>query len=131
MARFIPVRSQCQFDTPGERGFCRAVGELLEVDCLCWSKVPVGLPRLRDPAPASRHPRAGGQGLKLATIQSMTHGKATLHTSSGLKTVANPMLQARSYVVDVDMVLKKDLLQQEQENKPGRLQKLSATRLLI
>ncbi|UEG61605.1 nuclease-related domain-containing protein [Stutzerimonas chloritidismutans] len=122
MARFFPVRSQCQFDTPGERRFAERLEKLLEDDYLCWSNVPVG-PKARYPDFVVLHPRRGILVLevkdwKLATIQSATHGKVTLYTSSGLKTVANPMLQARSYVVDVGMVLKKDLLQQEQENKP-------------
>jgi hypothetical protein len=42
MARFFPVRSQCQFDTPGERRFAERLEKLLEDDYLCWSNVPVG-----------------------------------------------------------------------------------------
>jgi len=43
MARFSPVRSQCQFDTPGERRFAERLEKPLEDDHLCWSNVPVGL----------------------------------------------------------------------------------------
>lgn len=127
MARFFPVRSQCQFDTPGERRFAERLEKLLEDDYLCWSNVPVG-PKARYPDFVVLHPRRGILVLevkdwKLATIQSATHGKVTLHTSSGLKTVANPMLQARSYVMEVDLALKKDpLLRQSRSSpRPGEL----------
>lgn len=127
MARFFPVRSQCQFDTPGERRFAERLEKLLEDDYLCWSNVPVG-PKARYPDFVVLHPRRGILVLevkdwKLATIQSMNHGQATLHTSSGLKTVANPMLQAHTYVKEVDMVLKKDplLRQSKSSPRPGEL----------
>ncbi len=42
MARFFPVRSQCQFDTPGERRFAGRLEKLPAGDYLCWSSVPVG-----------------------------------------------------------------------------------------
>ncbi|MGF7243790.1 hypothetical protein ABIC11_004245 [Pseudomonas oryzihabitans] len=35
MARFFPARSQCQFDTPGERRFAERLEKLLEDDYLC------------------------------------------------------------------------------------------------
>lgn len=127
MARFFPVRSQCQFDTPGERRFAERLEKLLEDDYLCWSNVPVG-PKARYPDFVVLHPRRGILVLevkdwKLATIQSMTHGKVTLHTSSGIKTVANPMKQANTYVREVDMVLKKDplLRQSKSSPRPGEL----------
>lgn len=127
MARFFPVRSQCQFDTPGERRFAERLEKLLEDDYLCWSNVPVG-PKARYPDFVVLHPRRGILVLevkdwKLTTVQSMTHGQATLHTSSGLKTVANPMLQAHTYIKEVDMVLKKDplLRQSKSSPRPGEL----------
>jgi len=58
MARFFPVRSQCQFDTPGEWDFA----ERLKDDYLCWSKVPVGaqgrLSGFRRASSSSRRPHA-------------------------------------------------------------------------
>lgn len=127
MARFFPVRSQCQFDTPGERRFAERLEKLLEDDYLCWSNVPVG-PKARYPDFVVLHPRRGILVLevkdwKLTTIQSMTHGQVTLHTSSGIKTVANPMKQAHTYVKEVDMVLKKDplLRQSKSSPRPGEL----------
>jgi len=42
MARLFPVRSQCRFETPGERRFAGRLEKLLEDDLpLCWSNVPV------------------------------------------------------------------------------------------
>ena len=122
MARFFPVRSQCQFDTPGERRFAERLEKLLEDDYLCWSNVPVG-PKARYPDFVVLHPKRGILVLevkdwKLATIQSMTRGKVILHTSSGIKTVANPMLQARSYVMEVDLALKKDPLLRQSKSSP-------------
>ena len=49
MARFFPVRSQCQFDTSGERRFAERLEKLLEDDYLCWSNVP----SYRDPITAT------------------------------------------------------------------------------
>jgi hypothetical protein len=122
MARFFPVRSQCQFDTSGERRFAERLEKLLEDDYLCWSNVPVG-PKARYPDFVVLHPRRGILVLevkdwKLTTIQNMTPGQATLHTSSGIKTVANPMKQAHTYVKEVDMVLKKDPLLRQSKNSP-------------
>lgn len=75
MARFFPVRSQCQFDTPGERRFAERLEKLLEDDYLCWSNVPVG-PKARYPDFVVLHPRRGilvheVKDWKLATIQSI------------------------------------------------------------
>ena len=40
MGRLPPVRSQCQFDTSGERRFVERLEKLLEDDYLRWSNVP-------------------------------------------------------------------------------------------
>ncbi len=73
MARFVPNRSQCQFDTPGEWRFAERLQKLLEDDHLCWSNVPVG-PKARYPDFMILHPRRSVVILnvkdwKLATIQ--------------------------------------------------------------
>ncbi len=122
MARFFPARSQCQFDTPGERRFAERLEKLLEDDYLCWSNVPVG-PKARYPDFVVLHPRRGILVLevkdwKLATLESVTHGKVRLHTQDGLKTVANPLLQARSYILEVDLLLKKDPLLRQSAGSP-------------
>ncbi len=127
MARFFPVRSQCRFDTPGERRFAERLEKLLEDDYLCWSNVPVG-PKARYPDFVVLHPKRGLLVLevkdwKLATLQSMTHGQATLHTANGLKTVTNPLTQARAYALEVVLALQKDpLLRQDKESpRPGEV----------
>ncbi|MHB1371618.1 MAG: nuclease-related domain-containing protein [Pseudomonadaceae bacterium] len=98
MARFSPVRSQCQLDTPGEQRFPERLETLLEDDYLYWTNVPAG-PKARYPDFVVLHPRRGilvleVKNWKLAAIQSGTHDKVTLHTSSELKPVANPISQA-------------------------------------
>ncbi|AGA84657.1 NERD domain-containing protein [Stutzerimonas stutzeri] len=73
MARFFPVRSQCLFDTPGERRLAERLEKLLEDDYFCWSNVPVG-PKARYPDFAVLHPPRGILVLKvkeLASLQSM------------------------------------------------------------
>ncbi|MFI8465951.1 hypothetical protein ACIGBJ_19585 [Stutzerimonas stutzeri] len=47
----------------------------------------------------------------------MTHDWATLRSSSGLKTVANPMVQARFFVVAVDGAQERPAAVAERENK--------------
>ncbi|MGE4405744.1 nuclease-related domain-containing protein [Pseudomonas sp.] len=53
MARFFPVRLQCQFDIPREWRFAED-GKLLEDDYLCWSNVSVD-PKARYPDFAVLH----------------------------------------------------------------------------
>ncbi|KJS75059.1 MAG: hypothetical protein JL55_20815 [Pseudomonas sp. BICA1-14] len=77
MARFFPVRSQCQFDRPGERRFAERLEKLLEDDYLCWSNAPVG-PMARYPDFVVMHSRRSSlvfevKDWKVVTTQSMTH----------------------------------------------------------
>lgn len=58
MARFFPVRSQCQFDTPGERRSAERLEKPLEDDYLCWNNVPVG-PKACYPGFVALHSRCG------------------------------------------------------------------------
>lgn len=58
MARSFPVRSQCRFDTTGERRFAERLDKLLEDDYLCWYNVPIG-PKVRYPDFVVLHPRRG------------------------------------------------------------------------
>ncbi|HSX71264.1 MAG TPA: 3'-5' exonuclease [Pseudomonas sp.] len=127
MARFFPTRAQCQFDTPGERRFAERLEKLLEDDYLCWANVPIG-PKARYPDFVVLHPRRGVLVLevkdwKLASIVSATPGKVSLQTLDGLKSVSNPLLQARSYVMEVELLLKKDplLRQSKSSPRPGEL----------
>ena len=70
MARFVCIRSQCQFDTPGERRFTERLEKLPDGDYLCWSSVPVrpqgALSRLCGVQQRRRRPHPQTQECKLA-----------------------------------------------------------------
>src|SRR5690606_14321060 len=122
MARFFPVRSQCQFDTPGERRFAERLEKLLEDDYLCWSNVPVG-PKARYPDFVVLHPKRGILVLevkdwKLATIKTIDPGQAQIHTLEGVKIERNPMTQARTNVLELLLALKKDPLLRQSKGSP-------------
>ncbi|MDV7210976.1 NERD domain-containing protein/DEAD/DEAH box helicase [Azotobacter beijerinckii] len=112
MAQFFPARSACRFDTPGERRLAERLEKKLEDDYLCWFNVPVG-PKALQPDFVVLHPRRGVLVLevkdwKLETIQSMDRGKAQILDGGRLKSVANPMTQARVYALEVAVTLQKD-----------------------
>lgn len=127
MARFFPVRSQCRFDTSGERRFAERLDKLLEDDYLCWHNVPVG-PRVRYPDFVVLHPRRGVLVLevkdwRLTTIHRADKGSVELLTNEGLKRVANPLTQARVYALELQLLLKADplLRQNARSPRPGEL----------
>ncbi|WP_349616491.1 3'-5' exonuclease [Azotobacter salinestris] len=112
MAQFFPARSACRFDTPGERRLAERLEKKLEDDYLCWFNVPVG-PKALQPDFVLLHPRRGVLVLevkdwKLETIRSMDRGKAQIIDGGRLKSVANPMAQARVYALEVAVTLQKD-----------------------
>jgi hypothetical protein len=85
--------------TSGEKRFARRLGSHLEDDYLSWYETGVGLrPRYTDFAVL--HPRRGlllleVKDWKLETIKSVNPEYFELLTGQGLKTVANPLKQAR------------------------------------
>jgi hypothetical protein len=100
--------------TPGERRFADRLADLLEDDYLCWYDVPVG-PKYQHPDFMVLHPRRGLLVLevkdwRLDTIRDLTPVSATLDLGSGLKTVANPLEQARQYAQAVVRILQSDPL---------------------
>ncbi|NII11730.1 3'-5' exonuclease [Oleiagrimonas sp. C23AA] len=112
MARFFPSRSACRFDTSGERRLAERLDKKLEQDYLCWFNVPVG-PKALQPDFVILHPQRGVLVLevkdwKLDTIRSMDKGRAELFVDGRLKTVSNPMAQARVYALQVKVALQKD-----------------------
>lgn len=112
MAQFFPARSACRFDTPGERRLAERLEKKLEDDYLCWFNIPVG-PKALQPDFVVLHPQRGVLVLevkdwKLETIQSMDRGKAQILDGGQLKSVANPMVQARVYALEVAVTLQKD-----------------------
>lgn len=127
MARFFPVRSQCRFDTTGERRFAERLDKLLEDDYLCWHNVPIG-PKVRYPDFVVLHPRRGVLVLevkdwKLPTIQSADKSSVVLLTNEGIKRASNPLTQARVYALELQVLLKTDplLRQSTKSPRPGEL----------
>ena len=115
MATFLssPAASGTQA-TPGERRFAGRLADLLEDDYLCWYDVPVG-PRHQHPDFMVLHPRRGllileVKDWKLDTIRDMDPVSATIDLGSGLKTVSNPLEQARQYAHAVVRILERDPL---------------------
>lgn len=113
--------------TPGERRFAERLTNLLEDDYLCWYDVPIG-PRHRHPDFMVLHPRRGllileVKDWKLDTIRDLDPVSATLDLGSGLKTVFNPLEQARQYAHEVVRVLERDplLIHPEGDRYAGRL----------
>ena len=112
MAQFFPARTTCRFETPGERRLAERLEKKLEDDYLCWFNVPVG-PKALQPDFVLLHPLRGLLVLevkdwKLDTIQSMDRDQAKIYADGLLKTLKNPMLQARAYAMEVVMMLQRD-----------------------
>ena len=100
MANLIPALNSCKPRmTGGERRFAERLEAKLEDDYLLWYEVAVG-PKNLHPDFIVFHPRRGVLVLevkdwRLDTIQSINRTTATIVTSTGAKTVASPLEQAR------------------------------------
>lgn len=100
MADLIPPLSSCLGRMQsGEKRFARRLGSHLEDDYLCWYETGVGLrPSYTDFV--ILHPLRGlllleVKDWRLDTIRSANRDSVELLTQSGLKTVQNPLKQAR------------------------------------
>jgi len=99
MATVIPSLSTIRGMTPGERRLGHRLESLLEDDYTVWYDIPLGRQR-RYPDYIILHP---GRGLlflevkdwKLDTLKRLTPRDAEIYTQQGLKTVSNPLEQAR------------------------------------
>ncbi len=99
MATVIPSLSTIRGMTPGERRLGQRLESLLEDDYTVWYDIPLGRQR-RYPDYIILHP---GRGLlflevkdwKLDTLKCLTPRDAEIYTQQGLKTVSNPLEQAR------------------------------------
>lgn len=100
MAQIIPNINQCLSKmTSGEKRFARRLETHLEDDYLCWYDIPVGR-QSRYPDFIVLHP---GRGLlflevkdwQLKNLKRLSKTEVDLITSTGLKTLANPIEQAR------------------------------------
>jgi len=98
--------------TSGERRFAKRLESLLEDDYLCWFDVPIG-PARHYPDFLILHPSRGLLLLEvkdwnLETIHRIDKVFADLKINGGIKRVANPLEQARSYTMNVVNKLAQD-----------------------
>ena len=113
MATLIPAIGSCVSRmTAGEKRLAYRLEEKLEDDYLCWYDVSIG-ERTQHPDFVVFHPSRGLLVLevkdwKLDTIHSMDKQQAAILVNGGLKTVANPLEQARQYMYAVINRLERD-----------------------
>lgn len=113
MATLIPALSSCLGRmTGGERRLAQRLEQRLEDDYLLWYDVPIG-PANAHPDFIVLHPRRGilileVKDWRLETIRDIDRQSATLLTDRGLKSVANPLEQARQYAHAVVDALERD-----------------------
>ncbi len=106
MAKLINSLNQTRRNvTSGERRFAKRLESLLEDDYLCWFDVPIG-PARHYPDFLILHPSRGLLLLEvkdwnLETIRRIDKISAELCVNGAIKTVANPLEQARSYTMTV------------------------------
>ena len=113
MAQFIPSIPSCLNGMQsGEKRFARRLDAFLEEDYLCWYDLPLGS-RQRYSDFIVLHP---GRGLlllevkdwKLEIIQRIDRKRAEIITSSGLKSVVNPLEQVRQCTYHLINQLERD-----------------------
>lgn len=112
MAVLIPAMGSCRFDTRGEQRLAERLEQKLDGDYLMWFNVPIG-PLRTYPDFVVMHPRRGALILetkdwKLETIASCTKERVDLHVNGGIKTVINPLTQARHGAMQVVQALERD-----------------------
>lgn len=123
MANILPaLHSKNLRLTPGERRFGTCLLRKLEDDYHVWVNVPIGQKQFR-PDFVVLHPGRGILVLevkdwKLQTIKEIDRLTFRIFTDKGLKTVANPLEQARNYAMEITNLLERDPLLVQQE--PGR-----------
>ncbi len=98
--------------TLGERRFAKRLESLLEDDYLCWFDVPIS-PARHYPDFLIFHPSRGLLLLEvkdwnLDTIRRLDKITAEIYVNGAVKTVANPLEQARSYLMTVVNTLSND-----------------------
>ncbi len=127
MAKLIPSINTCLSKmTSGEKRFAFRLESLLEDDYLCWFDIPLGEKR-RYPDFVVLHPSRGLLFLEIkdwkqSSLKRLTHSHADLLTPNGLKTVSNPIEQARQCTYQVLQILERDpQLQQLAGKYKGKL----------
>lgn len=123
MAKLIPTRSSCLSRmTPGEKRLSERLEDKLEDDYLLWYDVPIGL-KQRQPDFVVFHPRRGLLVLEVKdwkpdTIASADRTQFTLLVSRGSIKETNPLLQARTYALEIATVLQRDPALRHPESSP-------------
>ncbi|MDP2549447.1 3'-5' exonuclease [Oceanobacter sp. 4_MG-2023] len=129
MAEIIPALSSAVLArmTAGEKRFALRLKNLLEDDYLCWFDIPVGRER-RYPDFIILHPARGLLFLevkdwKASTLKRLNKQTASLLVNDKPIEVANPLEQARQYMLQVVNLLSRDpqLLQSEDSRYQGKL----------
>ena len=112
MATLIPGIGTSAFDSTGERRLAERLEQKLDADYLLWHNVPIG-PKQTHPDFVVLHPRHGLLVLEtkdwhLSTIQRATRQAWDILADGILKTVINPLAQARHCAIQVVNVLQRD-----------------------
>jgi hypothetical protein len=113
MATLVPSYNSCERRmTSGERRFAQRLEALLEPEYLCWYDVPVGT-KFHYPDFVVLAPSRGIIILEvrdwgLSELKRIDFVAATVETESGIKEVANPLLQARQNAFGVKNLLQRD-----------------------
>lgn len=127
MAVIIPALSSCKRRmNSGERRLGERLEQKLEDDYVIWYEPSIG-PKMLRPDFLVLHPRRGILVLevkdwKLSTIKRVDKYSVQLLTNTGLKTVGNPLEQARTYACALVNLLERDpALIQAQGAHQGKL----------
>lgn len=113
MATLIPALGSCTGRmTAGERRLAERLEDKLEDDYLLWYDVPVG-PKQTQPDFVVLHPRRGALILetkdwRLDTLRKATRQYWEIVVDGGVKTVINPLAQARHCAIQVVNALQRD-----------------------
>jgi UvrD-like helicase C-terminal domain/Nuclease-related domain/AAA domain len=113
MAKLIPTFNSSASDmTGGEKRLGQSLEDNLGDDYTIWYDVPVGKKNLR-PDFTLLHPQRGLLVLevkdwKIDTIQDANRKSFTIVTDDGVKSVINPLEQARKYVLAIKQLLCQD-----------------------
>lgn len=113
MAELIPSRSTClRRMTSGEKRFSERLEKKLDVEQLCWYDVPIGS-KQRRPDFIVLDPQRGFLILEVKdwrvdTIHEADRTRFRIRGDTGLTTVPNPLDQARTYALEVDVLLRQD-----------------------
>lgn len=96
----------------GERRVFQQLKRCLEDDYLVWHDVPIG-PKARQPDFVILNPRRGVLILEVKSWRASTLARAdrdsvTIHGDSGAVTTANPLRQARDYMLELVHLMERD-----------------------